>query len=155
MQIPKEYLDPKNYQGTRLVEITDKKVLALRKDISAFQPQAKPFLDEVEKYGKELDPYYKQIVDLQEQINNIKKKMGPAKEIFDKNVAELEKIEQKSQLIKNKIQPIVTKLMENELGEFETMRKLVDKDDKLFVEVVDELEEKITQIRKVKANKKV
>ena len=43
--------------------------------------------------------------------------------------------------------------MEKELGEFETARQLIEKDDKLFVEICDEIEEKVKSIRAIKAKK--
>ena len=65
----------------------------------------------------------------------------------------MEAIEQKTDLIKNKIQPLVARLMEKELGEFETARQLIEQGDKLFVEVVEEVEELVKRIR-MKKNKK-
>ena len=77
--------------------------------------------------------------------------MQPTSAAFNKELKEMELIEQKTDLIKWKIQPLIAKLLEWQLGEFETVRQLIEKGDKLFVEVIDEIEEKVKAIR---ANKR-
>lgn len=154
MKIPAEFLAEKNYEGSRLIEVTDPTVMKLRAKVAELAEPAKPFLAEMEKLGKVLDPFYVKIGKLNEEIKKIKEEMAPTKELFDKEVAELEKIEQKAQLIKNKIQPLVNELMKGQLSEFERANQLIDRDNKLFVEVIDEIEEKIKAVRAQKANKK-
>jgi hypothetical protein len=39
------------------------------------------------------------------------------------------------------------------LGEFETARQVIEKEGKMYVEVIDELEEKIKTLRAAKAKK--
>jgi len=53
-------------------------------------------------------------------------------------------------LIKDKIQPIILDLVKNELGEFEKAQQTIDKDGKVFVEIIDEIEEKVKSIRATK-----
>ena len=153
MQIPSEVLAEKNYAGTRLIEITDPKVMELRAEVAAFAPDAKPFLEKMEEYSKVLDPFYSQINEHSKEIKKLKDEMAPTKELFDAEVSQLEKIEQKAQLIKDKIQPMIMELIQDQLGEFEKALQLIDKDEKLYVEVVDEIEECVKKIRANKAKK--
>ena len=55
----------------------------------------------------------------------------------------------------DKIRVIVSKILEKELGEFELARELKPDETtgKLFVEIIDEIEEKVKAIRMVKAKK--
>ena len=157
MQIPKEYLKESTYSGTRLIEITDEKVIELKKEISKFKPIAEPYLKEMDRLGKLLDPFYTKIRELEAEKDKLVKERQPNLDLFNAQLKEMEAIEQKTDLIKNKIQPLVAKLMEKELGEFETARQLIEQGDKLFVEIVDEIEEKVKLIRmqKVKKNNTV
>ena len=153
MQIPKEYLKESTYSGTRLIEITDEKVIELKKEISKFKPIAEPYLKEMDRLGKLLDPFYTKIRELEAEKDKLVKERQPNLDLFNAQLKEMEAIEQKTDLIKNKIQPLVARLMEKELGEFETARQLIEQGDKLFVEVVEEVEELVKRIR-MKKNKK-
>jgi HD superfamily phosphodiesterase len=64
-----------------------------------------------------------------------------------------DKVYQKAQLIKNKITPIVNELVKPELKEFELAKEMVERNGKIYVEVIDEIEEKIKAIRASKAKK--
>ena len=148
MKIPAEYLKESNYDGTRLIEITDPRVIKLSKEISKLKEPAEPHLKRMEELSKVLDPIYSQINSHNKEISALREKMGPDKDLFDIEVAALEKIDQKAQLIKNKMQPIVNELIKAELGEFDKPMQVITKEDgKMFVEIQDELEEKIKQIR--------
>lgn len=151
MQIPKDVLAEKNYEGSRLVEVTDETVINLKKEIAKYKPVAAPFLTKMDELARVLDPFYTKIREHQTEIDKVKKEMQQTKESFEEVQKEMESIEQKTDLIKNKIQPIIAKLMEGQLGEFETARQLIEKDEKLFVEIICEIEEKVKAIR---ANKK-
>ena len=153
MKIDPDLLAEKNYDGSRLIEVTDVKVLELKKEIAKFAPIAKPHLEKMEELGKILDPFYTKTRELDEEKKKIKDEMQSTLDLFNAELKEMEAIEQKTDAIKNKIQPIIAKLMEGQLSEFETARQLVEKDDKLFVEVVDEIEEKVKLIRMQKAKK--
>lgn len=153
MKIPSEYLKEKNYEGTRLVEVTDKRVLNLQKKIAEFKPIAEPHLKEINRISVILDPVFTKIRELEEEKTKLKESMQTDKDLFDAELKEMEKIEQKTDLIKMKIQPIVLDIMKDELEEFETSRQLIEKDGKLYVEVIDEVEEKIKAIREVKSKK--
>jgi len=153
MKIPTDLLAEKNYEGSRLIEVTDPKVIELKKEITDFQPIAKPHLEIMEKLGKELDPSYTKIRELDEQKKKLKEEMQPTLDKFNVELKKMEAIEQKTNAIKNKIQPIVAKLMEGQLSEFETARQLLDRDGKLFVEVIDEIEERVKFIRMQKTKK--
>ncbi|OGL46475.1 MAG: hypothetical protein A2W05_07160 [Candidatus Schekmanbacteria bacterium RBG_16_38_10] len=153
MYIPKEYLKESTYSGTRLIEITDEKVIELKKEISKFKPIAEPYLKEMDRLGELLDPFYTKIRELEAEKDKLVKERQPNLDLFNAQLKEMEAIEQKTDLIKNKIQPLVARLMEKELGEFETARQLIEQGDKLFVEVVEEVEELVKRIR-MKKNKK-
>ena len=155
MNIPKEYLKESTYSGNRLIEITDPTVIKLKAEIAKFKPIAEPFLKKMDELGKILDPFYTKIRELKAEEDKLKKEMQPTLDLFNAELKEMEAIEQKTDLIKNKIQPLVAKILEGQLGEFETGRQLIEKDDRLFVEVYDELEEKVKAVRMAKrADKK-
>lgn len=152
MLIPAEFLKESNYAGTRLIEITDPTVVSLKAEIAKLKPVAEPHLKRMEELSTELDPYFITIREHQAEIDRIKEQMAPTRALFDAEVAELEKIDQQAQLIKNKIQPIINGLLEGQLGEFEKALQVVDRDDgRIYVEVADEIEEKVKSIRMVKA----
>lgn len=153
MKIPADLLAEKNYDGTRLIEITDEQVIKLKAEIAKFKPIAEPFLKKMDELGKLLDPFYTKMRELDAEKDKIKKEIQPTLDDFNAQLKEMEAIEQKTDLIKNKIQPLVAKILETQLGETETGRQLIEKDDKLYVEVVEELEEKLKLIRMNKAKK--
>lgn len=147
MQIAKEVLAEKNYEGSRLIELNDEKVTELQKEITALQIEANPFLAEMEKLTPILDPFYQEIGKHQKAIDDIKEEMAKPKEEYMEWLQKVEKIDQKANLVKNKLQPLVKAIIAPQLGEFETARTLTVKDGKLYVEVVDEIEEKVKAIR--------
>jgi uncharacterized phage infection (PIP) family protein YhgE len=147
MQIPSELLKESNYSGTRLIEIKDAQVTKLQKELTKLQLEANPFLEEMEKLTPILDPYYTKLRNLQEEIKKVQEEMAPTKETYDEWLEKVQKIDQKAQLIKNKIQPIVLDLVNPQLTEFEKANQMIEKDGQLFVEVADEIEEKVKAIR--------
>jgi len=151
MQLPKDLLSEANYEGSRFIEIKNETVSALLKEIGEYQKEANPTLEVMDKYAAILDPYYQKIQTLQAEINKIKEEMAEDKLKYDEELSKVEKIDQKAQLIKNKITPIVMKEVEGQLGEFEKATQTKEKDGKIYVEVVDTLEELIKSMR---ANKK-
>jgi hypothetical protein len=151
MQLPKDLLSEANYEGSRFIEIKNETVSALLKEIGEYQKEANPTLEVMDKYAAILDPYYQKIQTLQGKINKIKEEMAEDKLKYDDELAKVEKIDQKAQLIKNKITPIVMKEVEGQLGEFEKATQTKEKDGKIYVEVVDTLEDLIKSMR---ANKK-
>lgn len=153
MQISKEILAEKNYEGTRLIEITDEKVVELNLKLKELQKEANPHLEIMEKITPQLDPLYTKLRELEEQKSKVKLEMEPIKIPYDEQLKIVEKIDQRAQLIKNKMQPLINKLVEPMLGEFEKAIQLKEVDGKLFVEVVDEIEEKVKSIRATKAKK--
>jgi len=154
MQIPKKYLEEKNYEGTRLIEINDPKVLKLKAEMKKYHPsqnkEVKAHLDEMERLSNILDPTFTKIRELDAEKKKLTDEAQPTKDLFDAELKAMEAIEQKTELIKMKIQPIVSKIVEKDLGEFEIARQLIEKDDKIFVEVSDEIEEKVKAIRAIK-----
>jgi chromosome segregation ATPase len=153
MQINKEVLAEKNYEGTRLVEITDEKVKALHAELNKLQAEANPHLKVMEEITPKLDPLFAKLRTLEEEKAKIKAEMTPIREPYDVELQAVEKIDQRAQLIKNKIQPLVLSLVKDSLGEFETARQLIEKDGKMYIEVIDEIEEKVKSLRASKAKK--
>jgi len=153
MQIPKEYLEEKNYEGTRLFEVTDATVKKYHAELKKFQIEINPTLDRMEKLTPILDPFYAKLGELEKEKEKVKLEMAPTREKYDALLEIVQKVDQRAQLIKNKMQPMVNKLVEKELGEFEKANQLVEKDGKMFVEIADELEEKIKSVRQAKATK--
>lgn len=151
MQIPEEFLMEKNYEGSRLIEIDDPKVKKLHGELKKFQEEANPTLEKMEALTPILDPFYKELGDLEAKKNEIKAKMQPTREEYDEHLEVVQKIDQRAQLVKDKISPIVQKIVDEQLGEFEKAAQLNEgKDGKLSVEVVDEIEEKVKAVRQSK-----
>lgn len=151
MQIPAEYLEEKNYAGTRLIEVTDESVLNLTADLKALQQEANPYLEKMEALTPEMDPIYSEISLLQNKINELQATVKPIREKYNAEMEYVEAIEQRAMVIKNKLTPIVLDLVKDELGEFEKALQTTERDGKLYVEVIDELEEKVKAIRASKS----
>ena len=150
MQIPKDLLSEKNYEGTRLIEVIDEAVLRLNAELKELQKEAQPFIDEMAKMSPAMDPIYTELRVVEEKRKELKDKLEPLLVPFREEMAKAEKVEQKAQLIKDKMIPIINSLVKSELGEFETAKELKEKDGKIFVEVIDEIEEKIKAVRATK-----
>lgn len=153
MKIPEEYLKESNYEGTRLIPITDERVIKLSKEIAKLKEPAAPHLKRMEELSQKTDPVYAQIQTLQGEINRLRESITKEKEEFDAELVHLEKIDSKAQLIKNKMTPMVNDILEGQLSEFERPVQVITKDDgTMWVEVRDEVEEKIKQLRATKKN---
>lgn len=153
MQIDKELLSEVNYTGSRLIEVTDETVIALQSELSELQKEANPYLAEMEKYTPEMDRVYGEINKLEEQKKALREEIAPTRALYDEQLVEVEKIDQKAQVIKNKIQPLILDLVKEELGEFEKALQVIVRDGKTYVEVVDEIEEAVKKIRASKEKK--
>ena len=147
MQIDKELLSEKNYTGSRLIEITDEKVVELKLKLKEFQKEANPILLEMEKISPLMDPIFTKIRELEEEKKKLQDEMAPIRAPYDELLSQVEKIDIKAQAVKNKIQPLVNKIVVGQLGEFEKAMHLTEQDGKLYVEVIDEIEEKVKAIR--------
>ena len=154
MKIDKAILSEKNYEGSRFIEVTDPKVVELMKEIKKYQEEANPYLTVMDKYALILDPFYQKIQTLQSQINEVKAEMAEDKMKYDDELANVQKIDQKAQMIKNKLTPIVMKEIEGQLGEFEIAVQTKEKNGKIYVEVQDKLEELVKSMRTANAKKK-
>ena len=153
MQIEKELLSEKNYTGSRLIEINDERVEVLQEKLTALQLEVTPILDKLqENYYSKADKIYAQIQELNKKLEPLKLEL---KELFEANQEDTKLIDEKeaeAKLIKDKMQPIIMDLVKDQLGEFETAKHTVYKDGKIYVEVFDEIEEKIKAIRASKQN---
>lgn len=154
MQIAKEVLSEKNYTGTRLIEITDERVLELKKEMDKLQMEMKPLLEQIKPEWDSLDKSFPALKDAQDALKVVQDERAPVLDKCRKFETDfLMPIEQKAQLIKDKLQPLILDIVKGELSEFETARQTVDKDGKVYVEVIDEIEEKVKAIREAKAKK--
>jgi chromosome segregation ATPase len=153
MQIPAEVLSEKNYTGSRLIEIIDPKVIELKAQLTELQKEANPFLTEMDKIAPEMDPIFQEIQELEIKKNELREKLAPIRAPYDELLKKVEAIDSKAQLVKAKIQPLVNKIVEDQLGEFEKALHLKEEDGKLYVEVIDEIEENIKSIRQAKIKK--
>jgi len=207
MHIPKEYLEEKNYTGSRLVEITDPEILKLKQAIKDIQEkEANPILNEAEpllkvidpantKIGElinkikeittkirpltlefnevsknfpeditefppelqvikdKIDPLMNEVKALEEQVKEVKKSKENEQKQYNEAIKKVEKLDARASLIKEKMQVLVNKFINPQLSEFEKALHLLEKDEKVFVEIIDEIEEKIKTIRQLKAKK--
>lgn len=148
MQIPNEILKESNYEGTRLIEINDETVLALQEQLDALQKEINPALDRLqENFFSKADVIYKEINELNEKIRPLKEQLREMSEANKPDTDFIDGKEQEATLIKNKMQPLILSLVEDQLGEFETAKHTVIKDGKIYVEIFDEIEEKVKAIR--------
>ena len=154
MQIPAEYLKEVNYQGTRLVPVNDEKLDALQVELDAHQAEARPFLEEMETLAPEMDVVYSEIQTLRDREVELRKKIAPTRAKHDALEEKVKEIDLRAVPIKDKMATIVTDLVEGDLGEFEIPLHTVYKEGKIYVEIRDELEEKIKQVREMKARVK-
>lgn len=151
MQIPKELLSEKNYEGTRLIEIQDENILKLFKERSEILKAGEPIMKRMDELSKPLDEFYLKLRPLEEERKKLKEDMQPAVDAYQAVVDEMDTtIYQKSRLIDQKLYPMVDNLVKDQLGEFEKASTLTERDGKFYVEVIDELEEKIKLIRATK-----
>lgn len=153
MKIPADILAEKNYEGARLIELTDEKVLQLNKELKALQAEANPILEVMEKMTPAMDPLYTKLRDLEAQKQAIKAELDPLRAPYDLEMAKLEPIDQRANLIKQKLQPLVNSIVADQIGELERANQMIEKDGKLYVEVLDEVEEAVKAVRAKKTKK--
>lgn len=148
MQIPTDLLKEVNYEGSRLIEINDETVKALQEQLDALQKEVNPVLDRLqENFFSIADGIYLEINELNEKIKPLKEKLKEMSEVNKLDTDLIDAKEQEAMLIKNKMQPLILNLVKDELKEFETAKHTVVKEDKVFVEVIDEIEEKVKAVR--------
>lgn len=153
MKIDKEILSEKNYTGSRLIEITDEKVLSLLAEVKKCGEEAKPFVDEMEKLTPALEVIYAELKPVEEKRAELKTKLTEELKPFQEQQEKADAVNQKADAIKEKIYPLARKAIASELGEFEMGGSFIEKDGKVFIEVTDQLEEKIKQIRQFNLKK--
>ena len=153
MQIEKELLSEKNYTGSRLIEINDERVSVLQKKLTELQLEVNPILDKLqENYYSKADVIYAKIQELNKQLEPLKLELKTLFEANEEDTKLIDEKEAEAKLLKDKLQPIILDIVKDQLGEFETAKHTVSKDGKIYVEVFDEIEEKIKAIRASKQN---
>jgi predicted transcriptional regulator len=151
MQLPKDLLSEKNYEGTRLIEINDENILKLFKERSEILKSGEPIMKRMDELSKPLDEFYARLKPLEEERKQIKEDMQPAIDAYQAVVDEMDRdIYQKTRLIDQKLNPMVDAVVKDQLSEFEKAKTLTERDGKYYVEVEDQLEEKIKLIRATK-----
>jgi seryl-tRNA synthetase len=141
MNIPKEVLSEENYTGNRRIHVSHPMITKYKAEIDEIQKQANPSLKKMEGFAKKLDPSYAKIQELTNEINAIKAEMAPTLELYNIEVAKVEVKDQKAQMVKNKLQPIINKIIKGQLGEFERPIHVVTEKGQHYVEVSDIIED--------------
>lgn len=163
MNIPQELLAEKNYTGTRKILINDPKVRELKAQLKELQKSINPIIDGLQDTLKKFDEAnarigekQKAINAIQQEIEAIHKEIAPDKKIYDKEMEKIQPFDEQAQLIKNKLEPMVMKMVEDQLGEFERPLHVTEDEDgtDIYVEVVDEIEQFIQTKRTQKAKAK-
>jgi hypothetical protein len=151
MHLPADLLSEKNYSGTRLIEITDENILKLFKERGEILKSGEPIMKRMDELSKPLDEFYARLKPLEEERKQIKEDMQPAIDAYQAVVDEMDRdIYQKTRLIDQKLNPMVDEVVKDQLSEFEKAKTLTERDGKYYVEVEDQLEEKIKLIRATK-----
>ncbi len=154
MQIDKELFSEKNYTGSRLILVESEDIKTLHDELSVLQKEINPVLDKLStEYYPQIDPMYQEVQALNVQVKEIKEKIADITETFKSDIQSIEEVEQRAQLVKGKLQPLILEAVADQLGEFEVARQTVVQDEKIYVEVFDEIEEKVKQIRASKLKK--
>ena len=144
---------PKAPESPLLTELSEK-IKVLEDEYNKEYARLVPKVPKLDALAEKMKVYIDEVHVIEAQINEIKKEMQPTKEAYEKEMKKVEIIDQRAQLIKSKLVPLVQSSIEKELGEFEKALQVIDKDEKMFVEVVDEIEEKIKQARAEKLKAK-
>lgn len=154
MKIDPNVFSEKNYTGNRRILIEDDKLMEFQKILEGYQKDINPLLDRMNlEYTPVVDPLNQEIQKKTLEIKELKARITSETEKFQDVIDSIEKAEQKAQLIKNKVQPIVMKLLEGKLGEFEVARYTEVEDGKIYAVIFDEIEEKVKEIRTNKKRK--
>lgn len=148
-----EVLSEKNYEGNRLLLIEDETLDSLIAEIGKEKTDIEPTIQKLEVVTNKLDPAYTQIRELQEKITKIKEEMKPEQDEYEALKPELDAFKDRIDLIQNKMRAIINKFAEDKLKPFEKALQTQLKGDKLYVEIVDELEEFLKKHRAGKINK--
>ena len=155
MQIDPTLLSEKNYTGTRLILVDDPKLEELQKKLTSYQLEINPLLDKLQReLWSEADKEYAEVQKYQEKIQKLKARLQDRQAKYSAEIEKVQSAEQKAQAVKDRMQPIILKAVEGQLGEFETAKNTVVRDGKVYAEVYDEIEEKVKAIRLQKANAK-
>ena len=163
MQIPKELLAEKNYTGTRKILINDPKVRELKGKLKELQKDINPIIEglqdtlaRIDAVNVRLQEKNKAINVIRAEIEEIQKEVAPDKKIYDEAMEKIRPFDEKAQLIKNKLEPLVMRIVEDQLEEFERPLHVTEDEGSvdIYVEVVDEIEQFIQTKRSQKAKAK-
>jgi cell division septum initiation protein DivIVA len=154
MQIPKEILSEKNYTGNRRILVEDPNLMEFQTILEGYQKEINPLLDTLNKeYSPVVDPLNQEVLKKLTEVKELKAKIAEETAKYKDIMETIDSFEQRADLIKNKVQPIVLKALEGQLGEFEVARYTEVQDGKIYAVVFDEIEEKVKELRANKAKK--
>jgi|GEM_PF-4311063 len=156
MIIDKKILSEKNYTGTRKILINDEKVRTLKGELKKLQLEINPILDGLAPTFAKFGATNKVIAEHQAEIKRLNEEIQPDKDFYEEEMKKIEPAEKKARLIKDKLEPLVIKLVEDQLGEFEKPLHVTedDKTGDIYVEVEDQIEKTILRIREHNAKSK-
>lgn len=155
MQIAPEILSEKNYTGTRKIHISDEKVRKLKQELKDLQKAINPILDGLAGTFKKFDEANQKIAEHQKAIREVNDSVVEDKAFYDEEMKKIAPYEKKAVLIKDKLEPLVMKLIKDQLGEFEKPLHVSEDESTgdMYVEVVDQIEELVLKIRASKEKK--
>lgn len=151
MNIDPKVFDEKNYTNPKFIPVTNKQVIELHKKIQDLQKKANPFIERFQEIEDKFNEIRKPLADLEaELLPKLKEyKSSVEKETQDLQ-DELEKLNQQSSRIQEKMQPIVHTELDGKLAEFEDIVGVELVDNVLHYKIQDRLEEVVKNLRKTK-----
>lgn len=131
----------KEKEHSREVEVNDNDLLRLVREKTAIQVKGSQSLKSVDKEIRQISRINKKIRDLNLKIKEQVDKKEPLEKKIQPVMDGLDQLKVEDGKVKEKIVPLVEKLIENELGEYEMYETTTLRDGKVYVKVVDRLEE--------------
>lgn len=120
----------------------------------ALPDDAKDSTPEMKELEDKMNPAIDRIKERETEISKIREEMKPHKDEWDKEHEKVQAIDKEANVIKDKMVPFVNKEIEGKLGEFEEAKHLIERDEKIYVEVFDLLEEFVKSHRAKHASSK-
>jgi len=110
----------------------------------------KEFTPELQAIKEKIDPYIEKIQKIEEDVLKCREEKKAEQTAYDNEMKKVELLDQKARLIKNKLVPLINLIVNPQLGEFEKATSIIEKDGKIYAEVIDQIEERVKQIREEK-----
>lgn len=141
------------------VEPFRQKVKGLKDDNQKDYEAMRPFKEQYELLARELpedatdstpemkileekmNPIIDRIRGREVEISQIREEMKPSKDAWDSEHEKVQAIDRRAAVIKEKMIPFIHAHLDGKLGEFEEAKHLIEKDNKVYAEVFDLIEE--------------